>query len=131
MEKYIKQAEKFLKETKTEFKAEFLKNGLHFEDDKEPRNIYQITLKKGDRIYIFNFGDSIANSNKEIKPSVYDVLSCLIKNEVGSFEDFCGNYGYDEDSRKAERIYKAVLEEWKNIKMLYSEEEINKLQEIN
>jgi len=145
MEDYNKKAEDFLKETNTIFKVEFLKNGFHFEDDKEPRDIYLITLKRGERVYKFNFGQSINKSlnseyreqikkfkNRENKffPSAYDVLACLTKSEVGSFKDFCGDYGYDEDSRKAEKTYKAVLEEWKNIKMLYSDEEILKLQEI-
>ena len=62
MSEYDEQAEKFLTETDTEFKAEFLKNGKHFEDDKELRDIYLITLKRGDREYKFNFGQSLAES---------------------------------------------------------------------
>ena len=192
MNEYDKQAEKFLKDTETEFKAEFLKNGFHFQDDKEQRDIYLITLKRGEREFKFNFGQSLAESglrlfldkentkrtrhksfiipdglrekqekfNQEhnrnifksslIKrwfeyehfslnglywdcekvPSAYDVLSSLTSYDVGGFKDFCGDFGYDEDSIKAEKTYKAVLEEWKNIKMLYSDKEILKLQEI-
>ena len=128
---YNKQAEKFLEETETTFKAEFRKFGRHFDDDTESRDIYKITLTRGERIYKFNFGQSVANSRTDkSKPSTYDVLSCLTKNEVGTFEDFCGVYGYEEDSRKAEKTYKAVLDEWQNIKMLYSDSEIDKLAEI-
>ncbi len=181
MSEYDTQAEQFLKETDTEFKAEFLKNGFHFQDDKETRDIYLITLKRGEREFKFNFGQSLNCSikfkiiqgylNNEIKakmeerglntkglnnikelnqsrsffircgkyweenkefeiPTAYDVLVSLTSYEVGSFEDFCGEFGYDTDSRKAEKTYKAVLEEWKNIKILYSDKEILKLQEI-
>lgn len=132
MNEYDEQAEKFLKETETIFKAEFLKFGRHFEDDTESRDIYKITLIRGERVYKFNFGQSVANSRriKRIIPSAYDVLACLTSSEVGTFEDFCGDFGYNEDSRKAEKTYKAVLEEWQNIKMLYSDSEIEKLQEI-
>lgn len=150
---YEKQGLTFLEETKTEFKAEFLKHGKHFNDDKE-RDIYEITLKRGNRVYKFEFGQSIANSgayirfwqgkketsqkykyqfekNKDFKePTAYDVLTCLTKNEVGTFEDFCGDFGYEVDSIKAEKIYKAVVNEWQNIKMLYTDKEIEKLQEI-
>ncbi len=59
---YEEQAEKFLKETQTEFKAEFLKHGLHFEGDEQERDIYLITLKRGEREFKFNFGQSIVNS---------------------------------------------------------------------
>jgi len=128
---YDKQTEKFLKDTDTEFKAEFLKNDFHFQDDKETRDIYLITLKRGEREFKFNFGQSLNNSDGETKPSAYDVLSGLTSSEVGDFKEFCSEFGYDEDSRKAEKTYNAVLNEWNNIKMLYTDEEILKLQEIN
>ncbi len=128
---YDKQAEKFLKETGTEFKAEFLKHGKHFKDDEEERDIYKITLKKGDKEYIFNFGQSLNDSDGKTKPTAYDVLACLTNYDPDTFEEFCSSFGYDEDSRKAEKVYKAVCEEWSNIKILYSNEEIEKLQEIN
>ena len=127
---YDQQAENFLSKTKTEFKAKFIKNGLHFIDDKQPRDIYKITLKRGDREFKFNFGQSISDSEKGIKPRAYEVLACLQKYEVGSFADFCGEFGYNEDSRKAEKIYKAVLNEFMNLQRLYSDEEINLLREI-
>jgi hypothetical protein len=64
-------------------------------------------------------------------PTAYDVLACLQKYDVGTFEDFCGEFGYDVDSRKAEKIYNAVCEEYKQIAMLFNDEEIELLQMIN
>lgn len=64
-------------------------------------------------------------------PTAYDVLSCLTKNDPGTFENFCSDFGYDEDSRKAEKTYIAVCEEWKNVCALFSDEEIEQLQEIS
>lgn len=130
--KYEIQAEKFLKETNTTFKAEFLKNGLHFDDD-TPRDIYKITLKRKEKgiYWVFNFGQSINNSDGKTKPNSYDILASLTSYNPDSFEEFCSSYGYDEDSRKAERIYNRVVKEWNNIKNIWSEEEIEKLQEIN
>lgn len=158
---YDIQAENFLKETNTEFKAEFLRHDFYFPSDKTKRDIYEITLKRGERVYKFTFGQSIAasvmgwiytkegqkpsNDLKELKkyrlgekqininyetPSPYSVLSCLTKCDYGTFESFCLYFGYDTDSREAERIYKAVLNEYQNIQILYNEEEINKLREI-
>ena len=66
-----------------------------------------------------------------IAPTAYDVLACLTKNDPGTFEDFCSEFGYDEDSRKAEKIYNAVLDEWRNVCALFTDEEIEQLQEIN
>ena len=173
---YNKQAKDFLKTTNTDFKAEFLKYGKHFEGDQDDRDIYSITLKRGDREYVFNFGQSVNCSmeckpvtpyakeaskgkrlmgedkrnallkvslsyhsfmnndfvkNKNFKePTAYDVLACLQKYDVGSFEDFCSEFGYDTDSMKAKKIYDAVLEEYKNVCILWNEEEIGLLQKI-
>ncbi|MCK9597963.1 MAG: hypothetical protein M0R06_02910 [Sphaerochaeta sp.] len=69
------------------------------------------------------------NENYSI-PSAYDVLACLTKYDPGSFENFCGDFGYDTDSRKAEKIYKDVLNEWHNVCMIWNENEIKMLQEI-
>jgi len=48
----------------------------------------------------------------EHDPRAEDVLDCLASDAAGvenarSFEDWCSEYGYDTDSRTAERIYKA------------------------
>jgi len=63
-------------------------------------------------------------------PTAYDVLACLTKYEPGTFENFCSEYGYDTDSRKAEKAYNAVKEEYLNVSRLFTEEEIEQLQEI-
>lgn len=46
------------------------------------------------------------------EPTAAEVLSCLADDAAGfenarSFEEWAEEYGYDTDSRKAERIYKA------------------------
>jgi hypothetical protein len=46
-------------------------------------------------------------------PTAEDVLDCLASDAVGwnnaeGFEDWCGEYGYDTDSRRAERTYNAI-----------------------
>ena len=64
-------------------------------------------------------------------PTFYDILTCLTKYDPGSFENFCGDFGYDEDSRSAERTYKAVVKEYKAMARLFSEEELEVLQCIN
>lgn len=191
MNEYEKQANDFLSDTNTEFKAEFLKHGFHFVDDTEERDIYKISLKRGNREFKFNFGQSLADSGlrlfydkektkrtnhknfeipekvrenlikykKEHKPlsykatlknwfekeyfslsglyydlgktpNSYDVLSSLQCYELEDFINFCSEFGYNIDSIKAEKIYKAVLNEYNNLKMLYSNEELNKLAEI-
>jgi hypothetical protein len=200
MEDYEKQAQQFLKETGTTFAVAFKEYGFHFVNEKDKRDIYTITLKRGSRSYSFDFGQSLNNSgfklldtyNKEIKytwfdeltfnedrdevklkhdlkknlgqlpfysgnitaiknrklnpsilisgnlkiklpkePNAYDVLAGLTKYDPETLKDFCDSYGYDKDSRTAEKIYLAVVKEYENLKMLFSDEELIKLQDIN
>lgn len=76
-------------------------------------------------------------ANKKLKqekteavPNAYDVLACLQKYDVGTFEDFCSEFGYDEDSRTAERIYFAVQKEYKELASIFTEEQMEELCEI-
>lgn len=63
-------------------------------------------------------------------PTSYDVLACLTKYDVGSFEDFCSEFGYDSDSKTADRVYEAVKEEWLNVCRIWNDSEIEELAEI-
>jgi hypothetical protein len=170
---YNLKAKSFLKKTNSKMTIEYLKTDKYFDDDKEERDIYNITLSRGLRSFSFTFGNSIANSRYKIAtreftrnelkgllhengtlkkylfgnkyftinnndkidypkpPSFYDILACMEKYDVGSFEDFCNEFGYDVDSRKAEKTYIAVCNEYKNLCSLYNEEEIEQLADIN
>lgn len=128
MDNYEKQAIDFLKSTSTEFDVEFKARDRYFDHDKQSRDIYTVTLTRGNRKYSFEFGQSISNAG--IEPTPYDVLACIQKHDVGSFEDFCAEFGYDTDSRRAEKIYHAVCDEYKNVAMLWNENEVEQLIEI-
>ena len=65
------------------------------------------------------------------EPSLYDVLACLTTYDPGTFEDFCSDFGYDTDSRKAEKIYNAVEGEWLKVQSLFNDDELEILREIN
>lgn len=175
---YEEQALKFLDDTDTEYRVEFSRHDVYFDEDKEKRDIYWITLQRGSREFTFEFGQSLqcsmewlantiyaqnayrykneprlTGSRDEVlmqlglssydtvskdlirnpnysEPTAYDVLACLTKYPVDSFEDFCCEYGYDEDSRKAYRIYEAVKNEWQNVAMLWNDDELEELREI-
>jgi len=132
MSEYIKQANKFLADTNTKFAARFLRHGYHFQDDKQCRDIFTCTLKNAAHKFTFKFGQSINESDGGggNPPNAYDVLACLEKYPVYDFADFCANYGYDEDSRKAYKVYKAVKREWANIEKLFTPEQLEQLREI-
>ncbi len=62
----------------------------------------------------------------EGEPKTVDVLGCLVMdaaagNSEYTFEEFCSNFGYDTDSRKAEKIYKACARMNKKLKQFLGE----------
>ena len=81
----------------------------------------------------FELGYTVLNRELELPkmPNAYHILSCLTKYDVGSFEDFCSEFGYDVDSRSAEKTYKAVVKEYEGLSMLYSDEELEEMSEIS
>lgn len=83
--------------------------------------------------FIKAFPDGGSQKLKLVKgkePELYDILTCLTKYEVGTFEDFCSEFGYDEDSRSAEKTYNAVVKEYESMCRLFSDEELEVLQLI-
>jgi len=135
---YEKQAQGFLDKVNCKIKVKFLRHGMHFTEDKRERDIYRITLSTGERGvdykgYSFNFGQSEVDSypNERKAPTAYDVLACMTKYDPGTFENFCDDFGYDTDSRRAEKTYRAVLDEFKNIQTLFNDSELEEMAEIS
>lgn len=124
---YEKQANEFAAKTGT--KLTILSNDFKpMWNEKQSRSVFKCKLTRKGKSYTFEFGQSIQAGNEE--PSLYDVLACMTKNDPGNFDDFCGDYGYDNDSRTAERTYKAVCREFEAVDRLFSDM-IDELQEIN
>lgn len=130
--KYEKQAEAFLTKTGTKCTIKYIGCGPYFDDDngKKSRNIYRVTLRRGKRVYSFRFGDSIHNTEQGNEPNAYDVLACLTKYDVGTFENFCSEFGYDTDSRKALKTYNAVCREYIGVCRIWNASERELLAEI-
>lgn len=88
--------------------------------------------EKGFPIGISALGIRMAEKTRDaVKPSAYDVLACLDILYGDTFEDFCYSFGYDTDSIRAEKTYRAVLEQDRMLRKLFSSEELEKLMEIN
>lgn len=68
--------------------------------------------------------------SRELYPGAYSVLACLDLVYSNNFEDFCAEYGYDTDSRTAEKVYKECIEQDRQLRRLYTHEELELLQEI-
>lgn len=105
---------------------------FHFLDDDRKRHVFEMELSRNGKSYTFDFGQSIAAGSTE--PTMYDVLACLTKYDVGSFEDFCADYGYNDPSLSANKAtkmtYEAVVKEYEAVQRLFGDV-IEELQEIS
>lgn len=71
-----------------------------------------------------------AEGRKIHLPQPYDVLTCITKDDPGTFEQFCGEFGYDTDSRRAEDTYRAVVKEWQKVQRFFTAEELEAVRGI-
>lgn len=136
MTEYREMTKEFLKKTNTEIKIKICDYGLFFPSDKVNRNIYDITISRKVNGNIkeisFMFGDSVHNTKNGLKPSGYDILACLTKYDVGSFDDFCDEFGYISSGMKISEIiktYQDVKKEWEDVQYLFGDV-LDELREI-
>lgn len=100
--------------------CELLGTVLGFPNDKRDTNFhdhYKISVIVGENTESFDFYGSYSDYQKQNlmngKESMLEALDCFIGDALSglmSFDEFCGEYGYDEDSRSAERIHNATKE---------------------
>lgn len=65
--------------------------------------------RNGKRIQ-FEFWASLADPELRKPSDLRNAFECFLSDAIAgkqSFEDFCGDFGYDVDSRKAEKTWKA------------------------
>lgn len=75
----------------------------------------------------------VIRKNERTEPNAYDILACLSPNYCEDFGDFCHEFGYSsspEGIRHAESVWQAVLAQDNAIKLLWTEDEIEMLNEI-
>lgn len=65
-------------------------------------------------------------------PTAAEVLDCVASDAAGfenanGFEDWCSEYGYDTDSRKADRIYNTIEEQRDELERFLGREAFEKL----
>lgn len=96
---------------------------------------YRVTiLRRDDRTsrFSFDFWDSIAAREAGKPLTDYGVLSCISLEAFApeTFEDFCSDFGYDSDSRKAMRTFKALRKMADKMQAFFTPEELEQLAEI-
>ena len=130
MNEYYTQAQEFCTKYGVVISYRYEGYRKYFADDKEERDVYLIRIERGKERMEFTFGTSLVDTRNGIKPNPYDILCCIEKSDPIDFENFCSEYGYDEDSRKAYSTYEAVVKQWKQVEGMFGDC-LEELQEIN
>jgi hypothetical protein len=86
---------------------------------------WTVTIYNDKKRYTFAFYMGYGHNGKE--PDIENVMDCILSDassyeNARDFEDFANEFGYDTDSRKAEKIYKACGKEAERLKKLLGED---------
>lgn len=149
MSEYTKQAKDFLKKCGAKMSITY-KDTVYNPWGMESRYAgchkrYTVRIDRNHKSFTFCFTDSIYNTQNGKRPTCYDVLACLTKYEVGTYHDFCADFGYkpyDYDmfdcvrvngeyyNRKSWKTYNAVKREYNKVARIFGDV-LEELAEIN
>ena len=69
-----------------------------------------------------------------VLPSAYDILACLVKSDPGTIDDFVSEFGYTPSKNltisQIIKTYEAVKAEYQALISIFSDDEMQKLQEV-
>mgnify|MGYP000613868259 FL=1 len=111
---YDAQDGEFMRKWGVKIHRRFIGKTRYFPDDREPRNVWEITLERNDgSSYSFRFGDSLVNTAKVPlhKPSDYSILACVSADswfDCADVWDMVEEYGYDapNDRREFDKLHR-------------------------
>ncbi len=80
---------------------------------------WRVTLRRGKRRMVTHY--SLGWGHNGRAPKAEEVLDCIASDAAGvenarDFSDWCADYGYSDDSRKAERIFRACAAEARQLR---------------
>jgi hypothetical protein len=138
--KYTEYKDSFLallKELTIEIKP--IGNAIDYEEYKDwssdaymnqERIVYLVRVKRNNKQISFKFCDSYANALENKRPDLYSILASIGSeydlNDT-NLEDFCNEFGYDTDSKKAEKIYNNWVAHNDKLKKIFNPEDIEVL----
>ncbi|KKM78017.1 hypothetical protein LCGC14_1364080 [marine sediment metagenome] len=106
----MKTMSQFCRSHRITARSELVDSNPNMDDMPEGSRHWKVTLWRDRKqmTVLFSAGSAI-----ESEPNAEDVLSCAAMDAVGyenaeGFEDWASEYGYDIDSRRAEKTYCAV-----------------------
>ena len=87
-------------------------------------NNYMITVTntETDQKITFEFWASIANPELKTEYDILNAFYCFVSDAIAgsyNFKEFCNEFGYNNDSRQAEKIYRKCKKQLEKLKKIY------------
>jgi hypothetical protein len=106
-----------------EIKASYKGNKkAEWSEDNFNNHMVKVTNTETQQSITFEFWASIAEPELKKEYDILNAFYCFVSDALAgndSFEDFCGNFGYDTDSRKAEKIHRKCKKSYEKLLKLY------------
>lgn len=96
-------------------------------------NNHRVTVSSKGRRFAFEFWGSIVSPKITTYEENIFAFYCALSDAIAakeSFEDFCNTFGYDPDSRTAERVYKACKKTLSKIERVFDCDHYDLINEI-
>ena len=87
---------------------------------------YRVTIsREGSGRLSFDFWNSVKDVQDGKEPTAYDVLACISGDiyTPEDFAEFCSEYGYDPDSRRAYQMFKRCDRFGKRLREFFDDEQ--------
>ena len=99
------------------------------DDWKKGANKYQVKISYFGKFYVTDYYMGMALTRE---PDKKDILYSMLMDNVSDmdFDEFCAEFGYDNDSIKALKIYEACQRETKALYNMFESDEIDMLREL-
>lgn len=121
----------FIKKNKITCDSELVANNPNMDHGDPAASHYRVVLKRGRKRMTLYFSKGSLHYGKY--PETGEVLDCLasdsagIENARGDFEEWASEYGYDTDSRSAEKIFKICGRQAEKLKNFLGDEAYEEL----
>jgi len=135
MNEYVQQAKDFLEKCDASIDFTYLGKKVNPNwNDNQIRNTYGVTIFTPLGNMTLKYWDSVVSTRNGSQPTEYDILACLQKYDVGSFEDFVSEYGYEieefAERQRVKNIWYATCKEYERVCKCFTEEQIKEMREI-
>ena len=99
------------------------------DDWRKNANKYQVKISYFDKFYVTDYYMGSALTRE---PDKKDILYSMLMDNVSDmdFDEFCCEFGYDNDSIKALKIYEECQRETKALHNMFDSDEIDMLREL-